>query len=122
MDKKAFIGFDPEKVAVFKSEKIETLLENPGIIRNRQLRVQYDTDSRAGHGAVVRHGPDWAGICTPFEHAAQGLSDPADLPHRCFSELVSCRDPLWGPGPQSASDCAIVDVELEVKGRSLRCG
>ena len=34
--KKAFIGFDPEKVAVFKSEKIETLLENPGIIRNRQ--------------------------------------------------------------------------------------
>ena len=34
--KKAFIGFDPEKVAVFKSEKIETLLENPGIIQNRQ--------------------------------------------------------------------------------------
>ena len=34
--KKAFSGFDPEKVAQFKSEKIETLLENPGIIRNRQ--------------------------------------------------------------------------------------
>ena len=34
--KKAFSGFDPEKVAQFKSEKIDRLLENPGIIRNRQ--------------------------------------------------------------------------------------
>ena len=34
--KKVFVGFAPVKVAVFKSEKIETLLENPGIIQNRQ--------------------------------------------------------------------------------------
>ena len=33
--RKAFAGFDPEKVARFTPRKIEHLLENPGIIRNR---------------------------------------------------------------------------------------
>lgn len=32
---KAFAGFDPQKVARFTSAKIERLLLNPGIIRNR---------------------------------------------------------------------------------------
>lgn len=32
----AFAGFDPEKVARFDRRKIGSLLENPGIIRNRQ--------------------------------------------------------------------------------------
>jgi DNA-3-methyladenine glycosylase I len=33
--RKAFAGFDPEKVARFNAAKIERLLEDPGIIRNR---------------------------------------------------------------------------------------
>ncbi len=33
--RKAFVGFDPVKVARFSGGKIETLLQNPGIIRNR---------------------------------------------------------------------------------------
>jgi len=33
--RKAFAGFDPRKVARFTTKKIETLLKNPGIIRNR---------------------------------------------------------------------------------------
>ena len=31
----AFAGFDATKVAAFSQEKLDTLLENPGIIRNR---------------------------------------------------------------------------------------
>jgi DNA-3-methyladenine glycosylase I len=31
----AFEGFDPEKVARFDDQKVESLLQNPGIIRNR---------------------------------------------------------------------------------------
>jgi DNA-3-methyladenine glycosylase I len=31
----AFEGFDPEKVARFNDRKVESLLQNPGIIRNR---------------------------------------------------------------------------------------
>jgi DNA-3-methyladenine glycosylase I len=37
--RQAFAGFDPEKVARFTPAKIEKLLLNPGIIRNR-LKVQ----------------------------------------------------------------------------------
>lgn len=34
--RKAFAGFDPEKVARFDARMVEALLANPGIIRNRQ--------------------------------------------------------------------------------------
>jgi DNA-3-methyladenine glycosylase I len=34
--REAFDGFDPEKVARYDALKIESLLRNPGIIRNRQ--------------------------------------------------------------------------------------
>jgi len=34
--REAFAGFDPEKVARFDRRKIASLLQNPGIIRNRQ--------------------------------------------------------------------------------------
>ena len=33
--RKAFSGFDPRKVARFGDDKVERLLENPGIVRNR---------------------------------------------------------------------------------------
>ena len=33
--RKAFAAFDPEKVARFRPAKIETLLQNPAIVRNR---------------------------------------------------------------------------------------
>ncbi|MEI8246360.1 MAG: DNA-3-methyladenine glycosylase I [Lentisphaerota bacterium] len=34
--RQAFAGFDPVKVALFDSKKVEELLQNPGIIRNRK--------------------------------------------------------------------------------------
>ena len=37
--RKAFAGFDPEKVARFDQKKIEALLQNPGIVRNR-LKIE----------------------------------------------------------------------------------
>jgi DNA-3-methyladenine glycosylase I len=37
--RKAFAGFDPAKVARFTQRRVEKLLENPGIIRNR-LKVK----------------------------------------------------------------------------------
>ncbi len=33
--RKAFAGFDPAKVARFKTERVQRLLKNPGIVRNR---------------------------------------------------------------------------------------
>src|SRR3954468_16873304 len=37
--RKAFAGFDPKKVARFDSSKLEKLLNDPGIVRNR-LKIQ----------------------------------------------------------------------------------
>lgn len=34
--RKAYCGFDPEKVALFDDAKIEELMNNPGIVRNRR--------------------------------------------------------------------------------------
>ena len=45
--RKAFDGFDPAKVARYNKRKIESLLKDPGIIRNR-LKVQHAvTNARA---------------------------------------------------------------------------
>ena len=37
--RKAFAGFDPQKVARFDAKKVESLLKDPGIVRNR-LKVE----------------------------------------------------------------------------------
>ncbi len=45
--RKAFAGFDPEKVARFTSKRIERLLQNPAIIRNRLKVNAAVTNARA---------------------------------------------------------------------------
>ena len=45
--RKAFAGFDPEKVARFSRRKIESLLRDPGIIRNRLKVESAVTNARA---------------------------------------------------------------------------
>ena len=37
--RKAFSGFDPKKIARFTEKKIDSLLQNPGIVRNK-LKVR----------------------------------------------------------------------------------
>jgi DNA-3-methyladenine glycosylase I len=37
--RKAFSGFDPAKVARYKADKVTSLMENPGIVRNR-LKIE----------------------------------------------------------------------------------
>jgi DNA-3-methyladenine glycosylase I len=44
--RKAFAGFDPEKVARFNAAKIERLLADPGIIRNRLKVAAAVTNAR----------------------------------------------------------------------------
>lgn len=44
---KAFSGFDPEKIARFSTKKIESLLKDPGIIRNRLKVNSVVTNARA---------------------------------------------------------------------------
>ena len=45
--RKAFASFDPVKVARFSEERIESLIQNPGIIRNRLKIVSAVNNARA---------------------------------------------------------------------------
>ncbi len=54
--RKAFAGFDPEKVARFSERKIETLLQNPGIVRNRLKVKAAVTNARAFLDLAEEHG------------------------------------------------------------------
>jgi DNA-3-methyladenine glycosylase I len=52
----AFDGFDPAIVAAYGPEKVEELLENPGIIRNRLKVNAAITNARAYFGIVEEFG------------------------------------------------------------------
>jgi len=43
----AFAGFDPQKVARFTDEKVESLLQDPGIVRNRAKVASTVANARA---------------------------------------------------------------------------
>ena len=45
--REAFAGFDPERVARFTPRKVESLLKNPGIVRNRLKVASAVTNARA---------------------------------------------------------------------------
>jgi DNA-3-methyladenine glycosylase I len=45
--RKAFQGFDPAKVARFNAGKIESLINNPGLIRNRRKLESAEANARA---------------------------------------------------------------------------
>ncbi len=45
--RQAFAGFDPEEVARFNNERVSTLLQDPGIIRNRAKVEATVTNARA---------------------------------------------------------------------------
>ena len=51
--RKAFAGFDPARVARFTGARIERLLENPGIVRNR-LKVESTVRNAKAYLAVQR--------------------------------------------------------------------
>ena len=51
----AFDGFEPAKVAKYNQRKIEALLKNDGIIRNR-LKINFFLGKKAGHSEQTQHG------------------------------------------------------------------
>lgn len=54
--RKAFAGFDPRRVARFDGRKVATLLENPGIVRNRMKIDAAIRNARAFLDVQREHG------------------------------------------------------------------
>ncbi len=54
--RKAFAGFDPAKVAKFDSRKVERLLANPGIVRNRAKVAAAIANARTARAVQREYG------------------------------------------------------------------
>ncbi len=54
--RKAYDGFDPEKMAIWTDRKIETLLKDPGIIRNKLKVAAAKQNAQAYLQVVKDHG------------------------------------------------------------------
>jgi DNA-3-methyladenine glycosylase I len=61
----AFAHFDPAIIATFDDDKIEELLLNPGIVRNR-LKVNSIIKNAKGYMAYVEHGNDFSEFLWSF--------------------------------------------------------
>ena len=83
---KAFAGFDPARVARFDRRKVERLLADPGIVRNR-LKVASAVNNAARvlelqdeHGSLDAYLWGWVGG-EPIQGARRALADlPAETP------------------------------------------
>ena len=96
----AFAGFDPEKVAAFDRKRVEKLLQDPGIIRNRRKIESTVTNAKAflavqkefgsfdeyiwgfvGHKPVMNAHTDWRQV-PPETDESRAMS--RDLKKRGF--------------------------------------
>lgn len=84
--RRAFDGFDPEKIAAYDEEKIAALLVNPGIVRNRLKVRAFVKNARAFLDLVQVEGSfsDWL-----WSFAPKGASAPrgARKRHRLLSQV-----------------------------------
>lgn len=84
--REAFDAFDYEKIAVYSDEKLEELMQNPGIIRNRlkiraaRSNAQSFIKVRDEFGSFSEYLWGFTGA-EPIDNKPQGLSDvPASTP------------------------------------------
>jgi DNA-3-methyladenine glycosylase I len=88
----AFADFDPEVIAGFDEAKVEELLQNPGIVRNR-LKVNSIIRNAKGYLAYTEQGKDFSQFLWSFvggkprvNHFASSAELPAQTPE---SEAMS---------------------------------
>jgi DNA-3-methyladenine glycosylase I len=93
--RQAFCDFDPEKVARFGDRQISTLLENPGIIRNRAKVESAVANARAvlsvqeSHGSLDAYLWDFVGGATVVNRWTETAQIPArtELSERLSKDL-----------------------------------
>ncbi|MFN0314824.1 MAG: DNA-3-methyladenine glycosylase I [Burkholderiales bacterium] len=78
--REALDGFDPERIARYSDKKLERLLENPGLIRNRLKIASLRTNARAfleirhSHGSFERYLWQHVGD-KPMQNARKNMGD-----------------------------------------------
>jgi DNA-3-methyladenine glycosylase I len=59
--RKAFLGFEPEKVARFSEKKVASLMQDAGIVRNR-AKIEGAVNSAKSYLKIVEGGPGFAAL------------------------------------------------------------
>jgi DNA-3-methyladenine glycosylase I len=59
--RRAFVGFDPEKIARFRGAKIESLMQDAGIVRNR-AKIEGTVGSARAYLKIMESGPGFANL------------------------------------------------------------
>ena len=97
--REAFAGFDPAKVARFKPDRVERLLTNPGIVRNR-LKVNSAVTNAKLFLGIQREFGSFDRYVWSFVGGKPLVNDrrsPADIPARTAESDALSRD-LLGRG------------------------
>ena len=92
----AFLGFDPARVARFTPARVERLLQNPGIVRNR-LKVQSTVGNAKAFLAVQREFGSFDAYVWSFVGGAPRVNSPRTikaLPARTAESDALSRDLL----------------------------
>ena len=63
--RRAFNDFDPEKIARYPKRKIESLMQDAGIVRNRS-KIEGAVLSARGYLEIMEHGPGFANFLWDF--------------------------------------------------------
>ena len=90
--RRAFAGFDPERVARFDEAKVAELLDNPGIIRSR-AKIEAAIGGARIYLEMAEHGESFDELCWSFTEGetlrGDGIQVPAktELSERASKEL-----------------------------------
>ncbi|MFE8070964.1 DNA-3-methyladenine glycosylase I [Marinobacteraceae bacterium S3BR75-40.1] len=69
----AFANFDPERIAAFDEARVETLMQDPGIVRNR-LKIQSIIRNAQAYLAIQEVGPGFAALLWSFVDGAPTIN------------------------------------------------
>jgi len=86
--REAFDGFDPVKIAKYDQAKVESLLQNPGIIRSRS-KIEATIGNAKAYLKMEAAGEDFSAFCWSFVNG-KPLMNAGPIPAKTpLSETVS---------------------------------
>jgi DNA-3-methyladenine glycosylase I len=89
--RKAFAGFDPKKVARFKTSQVRALLKNPGIVRNR-LKIESTVTNARAFLAVQKEFGSFDLYLRAFRPKHRARRTAKDIPARTPESDALSRD------------------------------
>jgi DNA-3-methyladenine glycosylase I len=103
--RRAFDGFAPEKIARYTPKKVERLMQDAGIVRNR-MKIEGTVRSARAYLDIMEKGPGFSRLLWDFMggkpkvnrfRSTSQVPAETELSRKISEELAgpSCRPPVW---------------------------